>query len=356
MNLDDLPTPCLVVDLDRVEANISRFQAAVSDTGTRFRPHAKTHKTLELARMQLDAGACGLTVAKVGEAEVYVDAGVEDVVVAYPVVGEEKWARLAALADRAKIGVNVDSEAAAHGLSRAAEKRRVDLHVHLDVDSGLGRTGIPPEEPDDLERLAGLVRSLPGLRLEGVTTYRGLPSSATGREAAGSEEGSMAVDVARRLGVTQVSAGSTPTGAAAAAVDGITEVRAGTYVFNDLMQLEWGVVTEDEVALSILATVVSRRGPRVTVDAGSKTLSGDFKLADDEGPVVARGLGRDIVIERMNEEHGIGRSSEPLEIGDRVLLTPVHVCTCVNLSDAMAVVRDGKVEAIWPVAARGKRT
>jgi D-serine deaminase-like pyridoxal phosphate-dependent protein len=327
MNLDDLPTPCLVVDLDRVEANISRFQAAVSDTGTRFRPHAKTHKTLELARMQLDAGACGLTVAKVGEAEVYVDAGVEDVVVAYPVVGEEKWARLAALADRAKIGVNVDSEAAAHGLSRAAEKRRVDLHVHLDVDSGLGRTGIPPEEPDDLERLAGLVRSLPGLRLEGVTTYRGLPSSATGREAAGSEEGSMAVDVARRLGV-----------------------------FNDLMQLEWGVVTEDEVALSILATVVSRRGPRVTVDAGSKTLSGDFKLADDEGPVVARGLGRDIVIERMNEEHGIGRSSEPLEIGDRVLLTPVHVCTCVNLSDAMAVVRDGKVEAIWPVAARGKRT
>jgi D-serine deaminase-like pyridoxal phosphate-dependent protein len=356
MKLEDLPTPCLVVDLDRVEANITRYQAAVSAAGTRFRPHAKTHKTIELARMQLDAGACGLTVAKVGEAEVYVDAGVEDVVVAYPVVGEEKWARLADLAGRAKIGVNVESEAAARGLSRAASKRRAEIHVHLDVDSGLGRCGIPPGEIENLERLAELVRSLPGLRLAGVTTYRGLPPGATGTDAAGQEEGGLAVGVARRLGLTQVSAGSTPTGMATARVDGITEVRAGTYVFNDLMQLEWGVASEDDLALSILATVVSRRGERITVDAGSKTLSGDARLADDHGPVLARGVGRDIVIERMNEEHGVGRSSQPLDIGDRVLLTPVHVCTCVNLSEALAAVRGGNVEAIWPVAARGKRT
>ncbi|MDX6593847.1 MAG: hypothetical protein QOJ13_3043 [Gaiellales bacterium] len=356
MKLVDLPTPCLVVDLDRVESNISRWQTAIAGTGTRFRPHAKTHKTVELARMQLDAGACGLTVAKVGEAEVYVDAGVEDIVVAYPVVGEDKWGRLASLADRAKIGVNVDSETAAHGLSRAASKRRVDIHVHLDVDSGLGRCGIPPDEADDLDRLAELVRSLPGLRLAGVTTYRGLPPASTERDAAGVEEAGLVVDVARRLGLTQVSAGSTPTGMSTAGVDGVTEVRAGTYVFNDLMQLEWGVATEDDLALSILATVVSRRGERVTVDAGSKTLSGDFRLADDHGPVLARGVGRDIVIERMNEEHGVGRSSEPLDVGDRVHLTPVHVCTCVNLSDAVAAVRGDTVEAIWPVAARGKRT
>jgi D-serine deaminase-like pyridoxal phosphate-dependent protein len=355
MTLDDLPTPCLVVDLDRLEANVARWQGVADAGGVRFRPHAKTHKTVELARLQLVAGACGLAVAKVGEAEVYAEAGVTDIVVAYPVVGEEKWARLAALAEQATIGVNVDSEVAAHGLSRAASRRRVEIHVHLDVDSGLGRCGVPADDLDELRRLAELVRSLPGLRLAGVTTYRGLPAGSD-RDAAGVREALTVGGVAEALGIDEVSAGSTPTGSAVAAAGGVTEVRAGTYVFNDLMQLGSGAANENELALSILATVVSRRGARVTVDAGSKTLSGDALLSDDDGPVVARGLGRDVVLEAMNEEHGWGRSAEPLEIGERVRLTPVHVCTCVNLSDAMAVVRGERVEAIWPVAARGKRT
>jgi D-serine deaminase-like pyridoxal phosphate-dependent protein len=362
--LDRLPTPCLVVDLDRLERNLSTWQRAASAHGVRLRPHVKTHKTLEIGRMQLAAGAAGITVAKVAEAEVFVAGGFDDVVIAYPVVGEEKWARVAALARRARITLNVESATAARGLSAAAAACDAEVVVHLDVDSGLGRSGVPSDQPGELLGLARLVEGLPGLRLEGLTTYRSLGfagAAGVAPDRAGREEGELVVRLAellRQAGIElrEVAAGSTPTGRAVAAVAGVTEVRAGTYAFNDLMQLSLGAAAEDDLALSVLATVVSARPGRVTVDAGSKTLSGDVVLSDDAGRVIARAAGRDVTLTWMNEEHGVGRAGESVEVGERLQLHPVHVCTCVNLSDELIGIRGGVVETVWPVAARGHRT
>jgi D-serine deaminase-like pyridoxal phosphate-dependent protein len=151
--------------------------------------------------------------------------------------------------------------------------------------------------------------------------------------------------------------GSTPTGRAAAEVPGVTEVRAGTYVFNDLMQTGLGAAAREDCALSILTTVVSAQRPgRVTVDGGSKTFSGDAVLSEAGGRMVARSADGAIVIDGLTEEHGVGRAERPVRVGERIAFTPAHVCTTVNLSDELVVVRDGAVQAVWPVAARGRRT
>jgi D-serine deaminase-like pyridoxal phosphate-dependent protein len=357
VHLDELPTPFLAVDLDRLERNLARWQDGIGRAGPRFRPHAKTHKTLEIARLQLAAGACGLTVAKPAEAEVFADAGFADLVVAYPVIGADKWRRLAELAGRVRLGVNVDSEQAARGLSAAAAGRGATIGVHIDIDSGLGRCGLPADQPGRFRQLAGLVRELPGLRLDGVTSYRGL-AGAGGLDAAaaGRQEGELIASLARRSGL-QASAGSTPTGMAVAAVEGIDEVRAGTYVFNDLMQLAAGSAGEDDLALTIQATVVSVNRPgRVTVDAGSKTLSGDATVELGEIRAYARSDDGAIVIDGLTEEHGVGSAGRQPPLGARLSLVPAHVCTCVNLSDELVCHRGGEVQAVWPVVARGRRT
>jgi D-serine deaminase-like pyridoxal phosphate-dependent protein len=360
MSLDDLDTPCLLVDLDRLERNVAGWQATATEAGKRLRPHMKTHKTVEIARMQRAAGAAGITVAKFAEAELYVDAGFDDVVIAYPVTGIAKWARIAALAGRARIAVNIENPTAARGLSDAAAAAGVTIGVWLDVDSGLGRCGVPAERQDDLIALGRLARELPGLRLEGLTTYRGLGfpgADAVDPLQAGRDEGELAAELATALDVTEIAAGSTPTGRGLAEVGAVTEVRAGTYVFNDLMQLRWGSATEPDIALSILATVVStNREGRLTVDAGSKTFSGDAVLSDGEGRMVARSIAGDVVLDGLTEEHGVGRSSRQVGVGDRLPLIPVHVCTCVILSDELYAVRGERVVAVWPVAARGLRT
>ena len=358
MTLDALSTPVLVVDLDVLERNIQRWQHAATANGARFRPHVKTHKTVELARAQLQAGACGVTVAKVAEAEVYADAGVGDIVVAYPVVGEEKWRRLAALAGRVRVAVNVESEHAAVGLSRALAEAGTELDVYIDIDTGLGRCGVPAADAEQLRRLADAVARLPGLRLRGVTTYRGAAfAGAAGPAEAGSAEAHLALEAAAVVGVAEVAAGSTPTGLAVAAVDGVTEVRAGTYVFNDLMQVLWGAAEPADCALSILTTVVSTHRPgRFTVDGGSKTFSGDAALPDGDGRIVARSVDGTAVIDGLTEEHGVGRATRPVQVGERIAFTPAHVCTAVNLSDELVAVRRGRIEQIWPVAARGRRT
>jgi len=356
---DDLQTPCLVVDLDCLERNLRSWQDAVAANGVRFRPHIKTHKTLEIARMQVATGAAGITTAKVSEAELYVDAGFEDVVVAYPVVAEQACARLARLAARARVGVNVENHAAARRLSSAAVAEGAELGVFVDLDTGLGRCGVPAGDPALVDALADRVRELPGLRLRGITSYRsiGYAGGDGDATASGREEGETVVAAARRLGLDEAAAGSTPTGRAVAAVPGVTEVRAGTYVFNDLMQQAAGAAGEDDLALTVQATVVSVNRPgRVTVDAGSKTLSGDATVALAEGRAYARSDDGAIVIDGLTEEHGVGTAARRAELGTRVALVPAHVCTCVNLSDELVCHRGGEVQAVWPVVARGKRT
>lgn len=362
--IEALDTPCLLVDLDRLEANISRMAGVARSQGVALRPHVKTHKVPQIAQMQLAAGAAGITVAKVSEAEVMASGGIKDIFVAYPVVTPLKARRAAALIQGgARLIVGVESEIGADVLSRAASEAGVTMEVRMEVNTGLNRCGLLPPA---LLGLARYVRARPGLALEGIYTFRGasFPGSA-GRSLAdvGREEGQLMAALAddlRSAGVpiASVSTGSTPT-AAYCGVRGVTEIRPGTYVFNDNSEVRLGVATRDQVALSVLATVVSRQGSdQVTIDAGVKVFSGDVIPADAGLPGYGMAYdGSDLVVVRMNEEHGYLRVGEgvSLQVGDQVRLIPNHVCTSVNLSDELIGVREGRVAVIWPVAARGKR-
>jgi D-serine deaminase-like pyridoxal phosphate-dependent protein len=365
MSVEDLDTPVQVVDLDKLDANIRAMQAAIDATGARLRPHIKTHKIPEIARWQAAAGAHGIAVAKVAEAEVFAAAGFTDIAVAYPVVGLEKWRRLAELAQTSRVMVNVDSELATRGLSDAATAAGTTLLVQIDVDTGFHRCGMQPE---DVEPMCRLVMALPGLELDGITTHRSVffPDHG-GRPAAqlGCEEGEIMVKSADRLRtvgipIREVSCGSTPTAAAAAAVPGVTEVRAGTYVFGDLIMAGVGAMAREDIALSIISTVQSRPYPgRATVDGGMKTFMGE---AFPSPPKSLRGFGEavdlPIHLEGLTEEHGLVALTPQVqpEIGERIAFFPNHVCTTVNLSDEVVGVRDGRVEVVWSVAARGKRS
>jgi D-serine deaminase-like pyridoxal phosphate-dependent protein len=351
-----------------MQRNIETWQRDVVMAGTQLRPHVKTHKSVDIAALQRTAGATGITVAKTAEAEVFVGAGFDDVVVAYPVVGEEKWLRLAALAaDGTRIGVNVDGEIGARGLSGACEQLDATIEVYLDVDSGFHRGGIESSDAEGLRRLGELVTRLPGLSLVGVTTHRNVffeGAAGMSNHDAGVDEGELMVAVAEALrssglDVPQVTGGGTVTGRAMATVSGVTEVRAGTYVFQDLMQLELGAAEPDQLALSVLCTVVSRRKDgAMTVDAGLKTFSGDQGLSNRaSAQPIARAVNGGAVLERLTEEHGLGRAGdEDISVGDRVAFHPTHACTAVNLADELFGVRDGVVEHVWPVSARGART
>jgi D-serine deaminase-like pyridoxal phosphate-dependent protein len=359
----EIDTPVLLVDLDRMERNIARWQKLADGAGVRFRVHVKTHKVPEIARLQLEAGACGIVCAKVGEAEVFVDAGCDDVVVAYPVFGAEKWRRLAALAARARVGVNVDSEEAVDGVAAAARLARAVIDLYVDVDTGMHRGGIALAAADELDRLCGRIERLDGVDLAGVTTHRQLAYAEAGTQTpaeAGRDEAALLVEVAaelRRRGHTirEVATGGSISGRGVASSPGVTELRAGTYVFCDLMQLAAGVAGEDDLALTALCTVVSTRQPGgATVDGGLKTFSCDRGAIDG----FARGLDRDLVLDRLSEEHGMAvvGAGERVTLGEKIRFLPTHACTAVNLSDQLIGVRGDVVETVWPVLARGKRT
>jgi D-serine deaminase-like pyridoxal phosphate-dependent protein len=363
----DLDTPTTLIDLDRLEKNIREWQAHADKCKVQFRSHIKTHKIPEIARMQIAAGARGIVCAKVSEAEPFADAGIEDICIAYPVVGEVKWQRLAALASRIRsLTVNCDSEEAARGLSKAASEAGATIRVHVDIDSGLHRGGIPSDDQVSIARLTAKINSLPGLHFAGLTTYRsGSFPGAPNAKDAGHAEGQLLVDVANQLRaggieVGEVTAGSTPTGKWVAEVPGVTEVRAGNYVFNDLMQLDNGIASEDQLALSVLCTVASTNGSgRVTIDGGTKTFSGDTGGVGTGRAVpaaIARAVDRRIFVERLNEEHGMARTDEDVKLGEKIRFFPYHACTCANLNDEIIGFRDERVEVVWPVRARGLRT
>lgn len=360
----EVDTPALLVDLDLLAENIRRFATMARRAGVRLRPHIKTHKTLEIAHLQLSAGASGITCAKVSEAEVYAEAGVTDIFIAYPVIGREKARRVAQLAQRCHLIVGVESAIGVQQLSEAAIEASVTLNVRIELDSGLKRTGIAPEAA---ERLCRQVQAARGLQLDGIFTFRGasFPDAPTkDPQKLGRLEGEWMVAQAERLraaGITiqEVSVGSTPTSSSAAQVPGVTEVRPGTYVFFDRMTCHAGTSAPGEVALSILATVVSRPAADIAIiDAGSKTFCGDIvpKSAGLNGYGITVD-GQSGIVERMNEEHGIVRLAPGCSptIGDKLAFFPNHVCTAVNLSDEIVVVQQGIVKEVWHVAARGKR-
>lgn len=359
-HLEDLDTPVVVVDLDILEANVRRMADRARETGVRLRPHAKTHKVPELARLQLAAGATGISLAKVGEAEVFADAGFEDLFLAFPVFGAEKARRLLALSDRMRLAVGADSVEGAASLGSIfhAAGRRID--VLLKVDCGYHRVGVAPDRAADVARQ---LADLPGIALRGLFTHAGHAYLARTREEvegiAGAEGATLAgaADAVRATGltVTEVSVGSTPTARGAMSVRGVTECRPGNYVYHDASQVSLGTCAIGDCAMTVLATVVSVPAPdRAVLDCGSKTLSSD--TLRPEGPGLGWILGRRSRIEKLSEEHGVVRvePGETFRVGERVRVLPNHACVVSNLHDRVTLVRGGMVEGEWAVAARGR--
>jgi D-serine deaminase-like pyridoxal phosphate-dependent protein len=358
-------TPEVVVDLGVVRANVKRAAAIAAAAGKALRPHAKTHKLPQLARLQLDAGAVGIQVAKLGEAEVMVDAGIEDVLVGYPVVGAVKLARLIALAERARISVSLDSLEVAEGISAAAANAGVEVALLIEIDTGLRRLGQAPGKP--AADLAEQVAALPGVRLAGVFTHEGHVYAAQGdaelKERLTREACALTVETAeqireRGIPVETVSVGSAGTFRFAVNCPGVTEVRPGTYVFNDRSQLAQGAATEADVAAFVVTTVVSRPTPdRVVVDAGSKVMTSDRMLMADPPASFGRVIGHDDWdLVRLSEEHGVidVPPSAEVSIGDRLLVMPNHICPVINLANQLTIVENGVVLDHWPVASRGR--
>jgi D-serine deaminase-like pyridoxal phosphate-dependent protein len=362
-----LDTPSVIVDLDLLERNIAAMAALAREAGVALRPHIKTHKTPQVARLQLAAGAVGVTCAKLGEAEALADAGIADIFLCYPLVTELKARRLAALARRPGVGVStiVDSPQGIAALSGAFAGESAPLEVLVKVDTGLGRVGVAPGAAVALARE---VAAAPGLRFGGVCAHEGLTYGAADpdeRAARGRAGGEALVATARELAAAglpcdRVSAGSTPGALATAGVAGITELRPGNYVFYDAMQAGLGVVPPERCALRVLVTVVSHGArERAVVDAGSKTLTSDrgahgMNAAGGYGIIVGK---EDITIERLSEEHGwlrLDPAGSDVAIGETLTVIPVHACPVANLADELVAVRDGAVVERWPVAARGR--
>ncbi|MDP9295495.1 MAG: alanine racemase [Actinomycetota bacterium] len=359
----DLDTPALLIDLDILESNVTEMAKVASDAGVRLRPHTKTHKCPDIARMQVDAGASGITVAKLGEAEVMVDAGRTDVLIAYPVWGEMKLRRFRALAERASVRVSLDSVEVAEGIGPVGAELHRDMPVLVEVDTGLHRLGRPPGQPT--AELAAAIARVPGVEVIGLLTHAGHAYRSTSPEelrAAAEREALDLLETAelcakQGLELSEISVGSTPTARVAAKVPGVTEIRPGTYVFNDVQQMRLGVATEATCAARVLVTVVARpSAARFVVDAGTKAFTSD---GGDGPPFPGRGIiarRSDLVLDFMNEEHGVGhveRDGE-LAIGERLEVVPLHVCSTVNMFDRAAGVRGGSVERELEIAGRGR--
>jgi D-serine deaminase-like pyridoxal phosphate-dependent protein len=359
-SVNDVSTPAVLIDVDVLERNIARMAERARAAGVRLRPHGKTHKLLEVGRLQLGAGAGGLSLAKTSEAEVFAAAGFDDIFVAYPVVGADKGRRLLALAEKIRLAVGVDSVDGARTLGGvfAAAGRRLD--VRLKIDSGLHRVGVLPEQAVGVARA---IADLPGLQLTGVFTHAGHAygeTDAGGVAAVGHHEGgtmSAVAEALRRAGleIREVSVGSTPTARHAMTVAGVTECRPGNYVYHDASQVSLGTCGLEDCAMTVVATVVSVPAPdRAVLDAGSKTLSTDPLRPRAEGHGWV--LGRKARVSKLSEEHGVlaVEEGERFRVGERVRVLPNHACVVSNLHDRVLAVRGETVEAEWKVAARGR--
>jgi D-serine deaminase-like pyridoxal phosphate-dependent protein len=362
MHVSEIDTPALVVDLDILERNVSRVADYAREHNLRLRPHTKTHKSVRLAKRQIASGAAGLTVAKVSEAEVMAAAAPNDLLVAFPIIGQAKLARLTALARETRVTVALDSAFAARQLSDAARAAQVEIGVLAEVDAGLGRVGVAPGPP--LVQLAQTIEKLPHLRLAGITFY---PGHIKSLDEAGQHAmtqlsallcGILADFRAAGIEVGIVSGGSTPTLFHSHEIQGLTEIRPGTYVFNDLNTIASGGCELEDCAASILATVVSTARPgQMIIDGGSKTFSSDRLSNPAEvtfGQLVEAPGSR---FHKMNEEHGfidLTQADAEFRVGDRVRVIPNHICVAVNLHEKVYGVRGDSVEEVWPVDARGK--
>jgi D-serine deaminase-like pyridoxal phosphate-dependent protein len=355
-----LDTPCLVIDLDIVESNARRMGDALAARGIAVRPHTKTHKSVALAKIQLEGGASGITVGTLGEAEVMAAAGIDDIFIAYPIWAERsKAGRLAALHDQPslRLSIGFDSVAGAERLAAAVAGRGRALRVLLELDPGNGRTGVAPESAGEIAAAArGFGLEIAGLFTHGGHAYRGRDAVAG---AAADEVGALATgaEALRFAGIEPeiLSAGSTPT-ALAAATAPVTEMRPGTYLLGDRIQVALGGSPPDGVAIAVAATVVSTAvNGQFVIDAGAKTLTKDL-------PPYLSGYGflpafPDAILDRLSDYHGVvtvppGKARPAL--GDVLVVIPNHVCPVVDLHDDFVATRSGVVVGRWPIDARGR--
>jgi D-serine deaminase-like pyridoxal phosphate-dependent protein len=347
--LTALDTPAVTVHLDVMDSNIRRVHAHLARHGIANRPHIKTHKIPAIGKLQMAAGAVGITCQKLGEVEVFADAGVAaDVLLTFNVLGREKTDRLMALSKRLeRLAVVLDNEVVARGLSDAAVAHGGEVPFLVECDTGFGRNGVQsPEAAFDLARTA---MKLPRLRFEGLMTF-------PNRDPGTREFFTRALELFKRAGipVPVVSGGGTPGIFRAQDVPMLTEHRAGTYIYNDVMVVASGTATWDECAMRVRATVVSRpTDTRAVIDAGTKVLTSDQYTVKGYGHLMEY---PEATITGLSEEHGIvdlsGCAERP-KIGDVVSVVPNHCCVVSNMVDEVYGVRDGTIEVTWPVAARG---
>lgn len=362
MHISELETPAVVIDLDVMDQNLSRMAQYCRRHQLLLRPHTKSHKIPELAKRQIASGATGITVAKLGEAEVMLDAGLKDILIAYPIVGTEKAKRLAAMAERARITVALDSEEVARGISEAVAEREANIGVLVELDVGFRRCGVGNE--DEALMLARKIASLPGLTFNGLMFFPGHfivgPEERSALRVPVNELLDRALEVFDREGLPlpMVSGGSTPTAYESNLFHGVNEVRPGMYIFNDWTTVGISAASLNDCALSVIVSVVSTSvAGRAIIDGGSKTFSSDRYQAGD-----GRGFGlvkedHEAELERLSEEHGhlnIQRSERRYRVGDRLSVIPNHVCTTVNMHEEIYGLRGERVERVWRVEGRGK--
>ncbi len=346
----ELDTPAVTIRLDIMEDNIRRVQAHLAKHGIGNRPHIKTHKIPAIGKLQMQAGAMGITCQKIGEVEVFVDAGVaDDVLLTFNILGHAKTERLMALCRRAPgLTVVLDNEVVARELSEAGARHGVDVRFLVECDTGFGRTGVQtPEAAFDLAREAA---RLPRMHFRGLMTF-------PNREPTTREFFTRALELFKGAGVPVpvVSGGGTPALFTAQNISSLTEHRAGTCVFNDVMVVSSVTATWDNCAMRVRATVVSRpTDGRAILDCGTKVLTSDQYGQKGFGHILEY---PEAVVGNLSEEHGIvdlSACAERPKVGDIVYVVPNHCCVVSNMVDELYGIRGETVEVVWPVAARGR--
>ncbi len=355
VNLSDtflrtLDTPAALVDLDVVARNIARHQHACTQAGVRNRPHIKTHKSAQIARLQLAAGATGITCQKLGEAEVMAAAGIDDILISYNVAGAAKLPRLRALASRCRLTLSCDNATVADGYARAFDGRDgAPVRVLVECDTGRQRCGV--SSPEAAAALAQHIAALPGLAFDGLLLY---PPEGDLTPTRAFVEATRSACAAHGLALHTISSGGTPNRARIGQA-GETEYRAGTYLYNDRQMLRMGAAAPEDCALHVMATVVSRPDAgRAMIDAGSKILSSDLAGFSDFGLLPDHPQAR---IYKLAEEHGfvdVSACAHPPQVGDVVRVLPNHVCVVSNLLDRVLALRGGQATDPIVIDARGR--
>ena len=348
--IESFGTPCPVIDLDVVERNIARAQALCDAAGVANRPHIKTHKSPVLAKMQIAAGAQGITCQKLGEAEVMVDAGITDIIIATNLLGAARSGRLSALQRRVALKVCADNPVSLGAYSEAARQAERPLDVLIECDTGQKRAGV--ETPREALDLAQIIHADPALRFAGLLFY---PALDTWPQTQVFLDEMMVGLASLGLKPEIISTGGTPNFANVGKLKGATEHRAGTCIFNDRMMIETGFATQDDCAFHVFTSVVSRGGAeRGILDAGSKTLTSDTGGLEGFGMIREHPKAQ---IHKFSEEHGfldLSECNDKPVIGEIVRVIPNHVCVAVNMVDQLVAVRDSEIVEVIPVAARGR--